>query len=395
MSRNPSRRLFLKSSVAASTALAATGLWRANEQGLFSIAQGPAYDPWNLATDGTLDEARLIQAAILAANPHNTQPWLFSFEDKTLVIWADRSRHLGSMDPFLREMYTGLGCAIENARLLAAGVGRSLKIDIVEAPLSLAGERDKPSVAARLSLEGSAHDPLNLAASISSRHTNRYPYIRDKAVPQDFLTWAERSAADFGVGVHFWLEGDSRREIDDLIVSSTEAIIDDEEMTQDSAGWTRISKQEIQSHRDGVTMESAGLTTPIFLMSKILPKVDAHTSHAYWLAATRDRHVPTAPVIGAIAVPSLYTVGDSIKAGRFWQHMHLAATQRGIDLHPLNQPVEMIDRHRQLNRDAKETTRFAALTGDNKSETTFCFRMGYSTSPARPSPRRNVEELLV
>ena len=56
----------------------------------------------------------LVAAAILAANPHDTQPWLFRIADETIEVLADASRHLGAMDPYLREMHIGLGAAIEN-----------------------------------------------------------------------------------------------------------------------------------------------------------------------------------------------------------------------------------------------------------------------------------------
>ena len=53
-------------------------------------------------------------AVALAASPHNTQPWLFDVTDDAIDVYADRARHLGSFDPFRREMHLGLGCAIEN-----------------------------------------------------------------------------------------------------------------------------------------------------------------------------------------------------------------------------------------------------------------------------------------
>jgi hypothetical protein len=54
------------------------GVWRAYHQGVFRVGEGPAYEPWkdwrNHSSEGALT---LVRAAILAASPHNTQPWLF------------------------------------------------------------------------------------------------------------------------------------------------------------------------------------------------------------------------------------------------------------------------------------------------------------------------------
>src|ERR1051326_1539782 len=76
-------------------------------------------------TKGPLD---LVRAAILAANPHNSQPWLFHVTQTQIDLFADRRRNLGTVDPFLREMHIGLGCALENLLLAAAANGYSTQV---------------------------------------------------------------------------------------------------------------------------------------------------------------------------------------------------------------------------------------------------------------------------
>jgi hypothetical protein len=51
-----------------------------------------------------------------------------------------------------------------------------------------------------------------------------------------------------------------------------------------------------------------------------------------------------------ILIPDRLNMAQSIAAGRAWQRLHLAATAEGIAAQPLNQPVEMIDRHHMLGR---------------------------------------------
>src|ERR1700686_2151051 len=73
------------------------GVWRAADQGVFSTGEGPAYQPWDdwrTATKGPLD---LVRAAILAANPHNSQPWLFQVTQTQIEVFADRRRNLGAI----------------------------------------------------------------------------------------------------------------------------------------------------------------------------------------------------------------------------------------------------------------------------------------------------------
>ena len=61
---------------------------------------------------------------MLAASPHNTQPWIFEVGDDTIDVFLDDSRTTGAVDPLGREQHIGLGCALENLVLgcLARGL---------------------------------------------------------------------------------------------------------------------------------------------------------------------------------------------------------------------------------------------------------------------------------
>jgi len=77
-----SRRTFLKEAGAVVVLVAAGGVWRAADQGVFSTGEGPAYKPWENWRGDTLEGAlALVPAAILASNAHNIQPWLFRIEE--------------------------------------------------------------------------------------------------------------------------------------------------------------------------------------------------------------------------------------------------------------------------------------------------------------------------
>src|SRR5690242_4855975 len=110
---------------AGAAALALAGLsYRGWDRGVLSSGMGPAYAAWGDwkgdAADGI---ARPVRAAILASNPHDTQPWLFKVGENAITVFADRARNLGTFDPFRREMHLGLGAAIENLVLAARAFG--------------------------------------------------------------------------------------------------------------------------------------------------------------------------------------------------------------------------------------------------------------------------------
>ena len=97
----------------ATSALAALG-YRAWDRGVWAVGNGSSYAPWSdwegRAADGI---KRPLRAAVLAANPHDTQPWLLAVR-RRVTLFADRARNLGTFDPFRREMHLGLGAVIEN-----------------------------------------------------------------------------------------------------------------------------------------------------------------------------------------------------------------------------------------------------------------------------------------
>ena len=107
------------------SALAATGVSRrAWDQGLPSEERGPAYEPWTAwraeAGEGPL---ALVRLAILAANPHNIQPWRFRVAPGRVDLYEDAGRGIGTIDPYRREVHVGLGCALGNLLLAARGGG--------------------------------------------------------------------------------------------------------------------------------------------------------------------------------------------------------------------------------------------------------------------------------
>src|SRR5437660_1179645 len=124
-----SRRGFLRTAGCAAggaIVLAAGGLGgRAWAQGVFgNLYAGPAFEPWRDWRRGRHQGSlALVAAAILASNPHNSQPWLFRVGERHVELFADPSRHLGTIDPFRREMHLGLGCALENIAVAARGLG--------------------------------------------------------------------------------------------------------------------------------------------------------------------------------------------------------------------------------------------------------------------------------
>ena len=230
--------------------------------------------------------------------------------------------------------------------------------------------------------------------AIPNRHTNRGHYRADQSIDAETLRRFSDLVADDAVRIVFVANAHSRGELGALIIEATHRIIDDPQMSADSARWFRTGWRDIASHRDGVTVDTAGLSPLMTAASKLLPDMDAESADQYWLSMTRDTQVPTAPVLGIILVRDRLEMRTAIQAGRAWQRLHLAATVEGLAAQPLNQPVECVDRNAMLGRlddFGPAIAKLAALAG---WEPTFTFRLGIAEQAAGPSPRRALDEVL-
>jgi hypothetical protein len=391
------RRSFVGGAAAVTVTVAGGGVWRAYDQGVFSVGRGPAYEPWtNWNTDATEGPFAIVSAAILAANPHNTQPWFFRVTETWIDLYADTKRNLGSFDPYLREMHLGLGCALENMALAAAANGYEAQITLSQGTLSPIPATAEPALVARINLVSSEQKQDGLYAVIAQRHTNRGPYDIERSLPPEAVATMQRMAdGDVDIQVFTYAEMTGREQFADVVIKATEAIIADPPMVKDSEKWFRHNWDEVQQLRDGVTLDTAGLSPLVNVMAKVMPAPSAEANHQHWLDATRDVHVATAPVFGLIAVRDLYDLPQTLRAGRLWQRMHLWATSQGFAMQPLNQPVEMVDRERQLKREPHMAKVLADLTGEPGWKPTFAFRAGYPEREALASPRRPLEEVVI
>jgi len=367
--------------------------YRAWDRGVFEAGQGPAFRPWDEWRGNAGEGPRQpLHAAILAANPHDTQPWLFVAHGASIAVMADRARHLGTFDPFRREMHLGVGCAIENLMRAAAVYGYSMNMIVSGGRLTPQPDL-KPVRAAHLWLDAAPTMRDALFEAIPHRHTNRGPY-HERPVSGDDLKRLSDLVSDQETRVAFLTDARARDELASMIVQATRDIVGDPQMSQDSARWFRTGRREVNEHRDGIGVDTAGLSPLMAVAAKLMPDQDADSADKYWLDMTRDVQTH-APVLGIILVRDRLEMGSAIGAGRAWQRLHLAATTMGLAAQPLNQPVECVDRNEQLGHGDEYAKALSGIARAPDWQATFTFRLGYAQRPAVPSPRRPLHAVMV
>jgi hypothetical protein len=386
----PSRRAVIAGGAGAAVAALAYRAW---DRGVFAGATGPAYLPWDEWRGNEAEgNRRPVRAAILAASPHDTQPWLFRVSASTVTVYADRSRHLGTFDPFRREMHLGLGCAIENFVCAAHAFGMTADVQPATGRLALSPSPE-PALAARIVVGAGRPTPDVLFDAIPHRHTHRGPYRQVAIAPERLAAFVDLVRGP-DVRVVFVTDRGARREVSAMIIAATERIIADAEMSRDSFRWIRTGRRDVLAHRDGVTIDTSGTSGLMTIAGKMAPDLGAAATDRIWLTTTRDVHTATAPAVGMILVRDRLDMASAVAAGRAWQRLHLALTAQGLVAQPLNQPVEMIDRYQMLGRNDEFRPALVKLARVGGWEPTFVFRLGYARRQAPRSPRRPLSDVV-
>jgi hypothetical protein len=384
------RRQFLKVAGLGGAALGIGGLgslsMRTASQGVFDVGRGSAYAAWADWNTGTGPIA-LVRAAVLAANPHNSQPWRFEISASAIDIYANPTRNIGAMDPYRRELQIGLGCALEN--VMIAGQARGYAPQLALLPDS------NTDHVAHVELASGPASSTALYRAIPRRHTHRAPFDTSKAVSSENLAALDVAVAGIPGAHVVWFTSDSaKRQVGALIVVAAEAIAADRQQSLDSFRWWRDNWQDVQRFKDGMTLDAAGLSPLLTALAKILPSQTRGQNDQAWIQQTRDNYVKTAGAFGFVVVGNATDPAQRINGGRLYQRLHLSAVDRGLAMQPLNTLTERIDRERALGVAPRFTDAVAGLLARPGQQLLMSFRIGYPTTTPSASPRRAAEAAL-
>jgi nitroreductase len=349
-------------------------IWRASGHGPSAIGGDPDVGRRNLWYAGANETPlALVRAAILAANGHNAQPWLFKVSDSRIELYADSGRTMGPIDPYLRDMHLSLGCALENLVVAAAPNGYATSVTLTPGTLELVSNAAAPPQrVAVVELAPTTRSTSELYQAIPDRHTNRALYDPARPLPPEFIHALHDLSRDDDVRIVLVTGDHDRQRVVDATMASA-PIFRDSAVARGNNRWARASEDEMDKAKDGFL----ALPDPT---TKGVP-------HATIMLS--------APLFGLIVVRDRYERAQALRAGRLWQRAHLLATARGIAARPDNAGIELIDYQRRLKLQPDAAAHLAELAGDPMWQPTMVFYMGYASAAAIPSPRRPISDVLL
>ena len=336
----------------------------------------------------------LLRSAVLASSPHNTQPWRFRVGESSVQLFLDPRRSVEGLDPFLREAYIGMGCALENVALAAGAYGWTERTNVPDGRLA-SQPTEALRMVAQVDLEPGPRRQSLLYGAIPNRHTNRGMYDPGRELPSGFI--GELSRLGEGDARVFVFEDQSRK--DQLVRISAAAnreLYSDAWVEGGNQQWIRWRTNEIRRQADGITIDNFGLPPVMTAFAKAAPtRLIQRAASPERRSEMYEPQMRSARVIGVIAVRDRMSVRQSVAAGRVWQRAHLLATSRGAAARPCNEAIEMADYERQHGRPPRRLGELAGVIGEAGWEPTFLFLMGRATQEAGLSPRRGVGRVVL
>jgi nitroreductase len=327
-----------------------------------------------LAPDATRDQTVrwALAHAALAPSEHNSQPWRFDVRTtrgRTVVdVLLDRSRHLAAVDPADREARLACGAAVLNLRLALRGAGWATT-------LVLPDDGERPELVASVAFSARSPETAQereLRRAIPARVTSRGP-LESTPLPVELLDSLVAEGAREG-GFVTLLDRQQRAELLALTRRAEQQLRADPAYRREAAAWARRDRSR---HRDGVPGYAAGAGAVQSWIATLA--MDAEALQARQSPATAA--LIAAPSVVVISSPD-DSAGALVRAGASMQRLLLRATACDVRASYANAALHVPDLRSTLG--ARLDLGFPQVV----------LRLGYGV-PARRTPRRRVQELLV
>jgi hypothetical protein len=340
---------------------------------------------WNVTEDefpkkGALPEkiTLILRYTILAPSSHNTQPWLFKIVgDRTIELYADRTRALPVVDPDDREMIISCGAALGHLRLAANHFGLADITDL------LPDKNNDPDLLAKVELkEGDtitqklAQQDALLFEAITKRRSNRSAF-ESKKLPDDLLVSLKDIARVHGAWLDMVEEDMKKKTIADLISQGDKIQLSDKKFRRELAAWIHPNRS---NSRDGMPGYAHGISD---IASYVGPFLIRTFDMGKGQAAKDTQLASGSPVLAVLGTDADEQL-DWIQIGQVLARILLRARAENVWASFMDQPIEVPELRLRLREALGRSAGFPQLL----------MRLGYGKD-VKPTPRRNVDEVVM
>ncbi|PSO17744.1 Tat pathway signal protein [Bradyrhizobium sp. MOS003] len=310
-------------------------------------------------------DRELVRFATLAANSHNTQPWIFSARGNEIAIAPDFARRCPAVDPDDHHLFVSLGCAAENLILAASTLGWRADPVLDGDRIVIALEQAPPAASA-------------LATAIPARQCTRATFDGKPATPE-ILRQLENACREPDVTAILMTERTAIAGVTDYVLEGNSAQMRDKAFMRELVSWLRFNESEALATTDGLFSPASGNPSlPSWLARPLLKFffTESGENKRY-----REQLASSAGVVVLAADRS--DKSHWIAVGRACQRFGLQATALGLKYSFVNQPVEV----------ARLRPQFATSLGLGERRADIVMRFGYG--PDLPKSLRRPPELVM
>lgn len=348
----------------------------------------------------------MLQAAIAAPSPDNSQPWLFRITDEGLHVYLDHARSLPSDVMSMFDM-TSIGAAVENAVIAASHLGYQPEVLWQGGQVS-ESVGAQPIAEIRLHPNGS---PDSLYAAIAKRCTCRKMYS-SAPLDEQVLGQLAAACARFPEVQVDWLTTSQDKSRFGRLVASTDSLrFQHQPFHEELFRQLRLTAKEAEASADGLDVRTLELPPG---MSSLLPMLRSWKTMQTiirlkllpLLSAPAAASVRRSGAIAVVSVPE-QAVQPSVDprkifftGGRAIERMWLTAAELGLSMHPLGSisifllqecPKPEFEPTIQRVRNDVQAL-IPSLCG---RVIQLALRVGQSPPPSRRSLRRPADEVII
>lgn len=314
-----------------------------------------------------------LEAGILAANIHNTQPWLFEIQNDTLKILPNLKRRLLYGDPHIRNLYISLGCCLRNIECIAGYYQYSTNIEIKKIKQKHYTIVIKFLPAKKIDINLSLQAPF-----INKRFSNKLPYQK-KSIQSEIKKKLLDYNIDKNIKIAFFEDITLIDKTAQLQEKSVLKTASDSRFRRELSNWLRTNNTLAEDGMPGFVVGFKPLQT--IIGKKLMP----YTPFLFNIMAKKDKKLlKNSALIGTIFSKGM-DIDSWINSGRLYEELCLRATSLGINIAPMHAMVE----------DEQIYPKLMKLFNLDGMRPHMFFRLGYSTIESYHTPRRNIKKSLL